>query len=105
MVFVIIIIVVVVGSSAVLGIRHVQHENAPGTRPSLREARRVVRRSRILASGGQCVCGGTLVDAGESSPKFGALMSCPDCGRSWTTDGRSIVRRRRPALRKPSAPA
>jgi hypothetical protein len=101
MVYVVIIIVVVVGGSGVLGIHHVRHENAPGIRPSLRDARRVVRRSRILASGGQCMCGGTLADAGEASSKFGALMSCPDCGRSWTTDGRSIVRRRRVPRRDP----
>jgi len=99
MVYVVIIIVVVVGGASFLGLYHVRQASSPGDRPSMEAARRVVRQSRILASGGLCMCGGALEDSGAASARYGALMSCPDCGRAWTKDGRSIVRRRR-ALRR-----
>lgn len=102
-----VIIVVVAGTFIGLLIRHVQQENAPGDRPTMRSARRAMRKSRILASGDLCLCGGALGDTGKTSPKFGALLGCTNCNRSWTMDGRWVVRRRRPrtASRRVPEPA
>jgi hypothetical protein len=100
--YVIIGIIVVVGGAIVLGALLVRHENSPGTRPSLIAARRVVREAR-MASGDLCVCGGTLQAAGEASAALGGLRGCSDCRRSWTEDGRRVVRRRPIRRARPGA--
>jgi hypothetical protein len=88
------VIIIAVGGSIAFGAYHIHHENQPGERPSMRAARQIVRGSRMVASGDLCLCGGTLGDMGQSSPKFGALLNCSGCARSWTADGRRVVRRR-----------
>jgi hypothetical protein len=90
--------IVVIGGAIVLGALHVRHESSPGSRPSLIAARRVVRQAR-MASGGLCVCGGTLQATEEVSEQFGSLLGCTGCRRSWTEDGRHVVRRRK--IRRP----
>jgi hypothetical protein len=90
--------IVVIGGAIVLGALHVRHESSPGSRPSLIAARRVVRQAR-MASGGLCVCGGTLQATEEVSERFGSLLGCTGCRRSWTEDGRHVVRRRK--IRRP----
>lgn len=106
--YIVTVMVIAVLALIVLGIRHVQQENAPGPRPSLRAARLALRQSRILASGDLCVCGGTLGQTAEISPQIGTLLGCSDCSRCWTMDGRWIVRRRRrrtAARRGPGSPS
>ena len=98
MAYLVIGIIVVVGGAIGLGARHVQHETSPGPRPSLVAARRVVRRSRSI-SGELCVCGGTLRASGDVSARYGALQGCTNCRRSWTEDGRKVVRRKIPRPR------
>jgi hypothetical protein len=95
--YVVIGIIVVVGGAIALGARHVRHENSPGARPSLVAARRVMRQSRMAASD-LCVCGGTLQATGD-----GGLLGCTGCRRSWTEDGRHVVRRRQ--IRRPRSSA
>jgi hypothetical protein len=97
--YVVIGIIVVVGGAITLGALHVRHENSPGTRPSLIAARRVMRQSRMAASD-LCVCGGTLQPAGDG---LGGLLGCTGCRRSWTEDGRHVVRRR--PIRRPRSGA
>jgi hypothetical protein len=87
------VLVLIVGGAVVLGLVVVHHENAPGARPSLAAARRVVWRVEVVAPGDQCRCGGTLGSKGETSERFGALLGCSRCSRSWTMDGRRIRRR------------
>lgn len=98
MAYLVIVMILVIGGAIVLGALHVRHESSPGSRPSLVAARRTVRQAR-MASGDLCVCGGTLQASGEVSDKFGDLLGCSDCRRSWTEDGRHVVRRRR--IRRP----
>jgi hypothetical protein len=100
--YVIIGIIVVVGGAIVLGALHVRHESSPGSRPSLIAARRVVRQSR-MASSDLCVCGGTLQATGETSAGLGGLLGCTGCRRSWTEDGRHVVRRRQTRRPRPGA--
>jgi hypothetical protein len=88
------ILIVVVGGAAGLGYLHVLRENRPGSRPSLVAARRAVRRSVIVAPGDLCLCGGRIDKSGKTSPSFGELLGCEGCNRSWTMDGRRIIRRR-----------
>ncbi|HEU5416335.1 MAG TPA: hypothetical protein VFV41_01505 [Streptosporangiaceae bacterium] len=90
------VLVLVVVIAIALGLLVIHHENAPGTRPSLAAARRAVWRSPIVSPGEACRCGGTLASTGEMSERFGALIGCSGCDRSWTVDGRRI-RARRPA--------
>jgi len=94
MLYVVGIIIVAVGGSVVFGVFHVTHESGPGERPSLASARLAVRRSRMVASGDLCVCGGSLGETAVASQRFGPLLGCSECDRFWTADGRRMVRRR-----------
>ena len=90
---------VIVAVAVMIGIAVVflRHE----TRPDPAVLRRAARRQRRVHLGDLCVCGGTVERAGRTSPKFGELLSCPGCDRTWTMDGRRVVRRiiRRPVRR------
>jgi hypothetical protein len=68
------------------GALHVHHETRPVSRPS----RVVERRVPLVASGDQCLCGGTV---GRISDQSGEFLGCTGCDRSWTMDGRNIVPR------------
>ena len=93
----IVIVVVVVGISAA-AYTFVRHETRPVIRPTVTRVRKVRRRARRVAAGDPCVCGGTIGRTGKTSPRFGDLLGCTGCDRSWTIDGRRILRRvRRPA--------
>lgn len=94
MAYLIIGLIIVVGGLALFGAWHIREENSPGERPSMVAARRTMRQSRLVASTDQCVCGGTLQPTGLVSDKFGALQGCDGCHRTWTEDGRTVVRRR-----------
>jgi hypothetical protein len=94
MLYVVGIIIVAVGGSIVFGVLHISRESGPGERPSMDSARLAIRRSRIVASGSLCVCGGTLGDSTVMSQRFGPLLGCSGCDRFWTADGRRMVRRR-----------
>jgi hypothetical protein len=71
--------------SAVVSVRHVRHETRRHFGPSV-----VVRRVRRAAPGDPCICGGTI---GRASGQPGDRLGCTACARSWTADGRKIVRR------------
>jgi hypothetical protein len=98
-------IVLVVAASAAL-FAFAKHESALVPRPSMRAARRTLRRSRLLVvSGDQCDCGGVLGLSGKVSEKFGPTLGCTGCDQSWTADGRRILTRpARPGRRARSAP-
>jgi hypothetical protein len=86
-------VVVVAGSSAFL-FAFAKHESALVPRPSMRAARRTLRRSRLLVvSGDQCDCGGVLGLSGKVSDNFGPTLGCTGCDQSWTADGRRILSR------------
>jgi hypothetical protein len=93
---VIVVVAVMIGIAVV----YVRHES----RPDPAVLRRAALRQRRFHAGDLCVCGGTVERAGRTSPKFGELLSCPGCARTWTMDGRRVVRRiiRRPT-RRPAA--
>jgi len=81
-----VVIVVVVGS-ILLAVRFVTHELRPEP-----------RRSPLLGRGGAipgdaCVCGGRIGRSGQRSQRFGDLLGCTACNRSWTMDGRRLRRR------------
>lgn len=78
-------------------IAFVRRENRLESRPSLAAAARSLRRSRVVvaAASGECSCGGILGPTGTVSPRYGQLLACTGCGRTWTEDGRRIIRRRR----------
>jgi hypothetical protein len=86
-----------------LGGWHVHSETIPGQRPSMAAARRVVRQSRLMASGDLCECGGVLAPNGQVSERFGDLLGCSDCPRRWTADGRRVIRVTRPRHPRPVA--
>lgn len=76
---------VVLVIAAVMSVRHVHHETRREYGPAV-----VVRRMRRAVAGDPCVCGGTVgIVSGESGDRLG----CTACNRSWTMDGRRIVRR------------
>ena len=54
------------------------------------------RRQRLVAAGDRCVCGGVVGPSGRQSERFGPLLGCTACSRSWTLSGRRIARRRVP---------
>lgn len=97
------IVIVVGGGASALAVVFVRHENRlvhrPSSRPSPSGARsgdrRGPRRAQRVASGDLCVCGGTLGKSGQTSERFGDLLGCTGCDRSWTLDGRKIIRRTR----------
>jgi len=101
---IILIVAVIVGGSILLGARHVYHESGPGVRPSLAAARRSIRQSRMIASGDVCVCGGTLQPSSRVSGRYGTLLGCTGCRRSWSEDGRRVVVRRPVRRARPSTP-
>jgi hypothetical protein len=71
-----------------------RHESRLVPRPSMMAARQVLRKSRrLVVAGDQCLCGGVLGPSGRVSAKFGPLMGCTGCDRTWTMSGRRIVRR------------
>jgi hypothetical protein len=77
---------------------YLRHESQPD--PMV--MRRAARRAQRVQLGDACICGGTVERAGRTSAKFGELLSCAGCDRTWTMDGRRVVRRiiRRPAARR-----
>lgn len=85
-----ILVVIVASSGAVMFVRH---ENRPAHRPSRIVTQRVTRRAPRVAAGDSCLCGGTLMRTGETTDQFGDLLGCTGCDRSWTLDGRKIIRR------------
>jgi hypothetical protein len=92
---VIVVVVVIIGAAVMF----VRHENRPVTRVVRRVSRRPERsprprRSRRVTEGDLCHCGGTVGKAGKISAKFGELLGCTGCERTWTMDGRRVVRRR-----------
>ena len=99
-----IVIVVVVGISAA-AYMFVRHETRPVSRPTVigvrKGVRKVRRRKRRAAAGDACVCGGTIGRTGKTSPRWGDLLGCTGCDRSWTIDGRRILRR----VRNPVTPS
>lgn len=93
------IVIIVAGAAVVLGITFVRHENRPVARKSPVMARRVMRRKPRVAAGELCQCGGTIGKTGRISGRFGELLGCTGCNRSWTMDGRKIIRRTAAARR------
>jgi hypothetical protein len=100
------IITSVIGIVAVavgVAVLYVRHENRPTHRPSL--TRRAAARSRRVAAGDLCVCGGTIGKTGQISSRLGEILGCTGCARSWTIDGRRIIRRHPGASRQRQGPA
>jgi hypothetical protein len=87
---------VLIGGVALGLILLARHESRLVPRPSLISARRIARRPRVVTAGDQCVCGGVLGPSGRDSEKFGPLLGCTGCSRTWTMSGRRFVRRSRP---------
>src|SRR5262245_45246992 len=94
------IAVVLVALAAVGLVAFARHESRPAARPSLALAVRCRRRPPpVLASAsGECPCGGVLGPTGRTSRRYGPVLTCTDCGRTYTEDGRRIIFRR---LRRP----
>jgi hypothetical protein len=82
---VIVVVAVMIGIAFV----YVRHESQPD--PEV--LRRAARRQRRVGAGDLCLCGGAVEREGRTSTKFGELLSCPGCDRTWTMDGRRVVRR------------
>jgi hypothetical protein len=95
-------IVFVVIALITLGmISFVRHESKLVARPSLAAATRTLRRSSrlvVAAAAGECACGGILGPTGQTSRRYGELLACSDCGKTFTADGRRIILRRRPEV-------
>jgi hypothetical protein len=89
---------VVVALAAVGLIAFTRHESRPAARPSLAWAVRTLHRSPLVvaAAAGECPCGGVLGATGRTSRRYGPVLACTDCGKTYTEDGRRIVFRRRP---------
>ena len=94
-------VIVAVAVMIGIGVMYVRHES----RPDPSAVRRDARRHRSVQAGELCVCGGTVGRTGRTSPKFGELLGCTGCDRTWTMDGRRVLRRviRRPSGRRPAA--
>jgi hypothetical protein len=90
-------IFVLIGLAAFGLFRHSRQETRFESRPSMAAARRAMSRSRLVASvsEGECSCGGMLGPTGTVSARYGQLHGCTSCGRTWTDDGRRVIRRRR----------
>ena len=101
------IVIVVVALLILAAVFYVQHElRGPATRPVPVLAQAAMRRARgarriRVAPGDDCVCGGTIGRTGRVSRRFGELLGCTGCKRSWTADGRRIIRRRSPRQDQP----
>lgn len=78
----------------VLAVFFVRSETRPTSRPSRVLTWRSGPDAQSVAAGDPCSCGGTIGKSGKISPRFGDLLGCSDCTRSWTMDGRRILRRR-----------
>ena len=93
-------VIVVVAGLILAAVLYIQHElRGPATRPVPVIARAAMRRARRVQRvrvepGDDCVCGGTIGRTGRISGRFGELLGCTGCRRSWTMDGRRIIRRR-----------
>jgi hypothetical protein len=83
-------VIAVVGGMALLAAMYVHHE----LRPVPRNLPVPVRGRRVVP-GDECFCGGIIGRTGLTSARFGDLLRCTDCNRSWTMDGRRIIRRSR----------
>jgi hypothetical protein len=82
-------------------ISFVRHESKLVARPSLTAATRTLRRSNrlvVASAAGECECGGILGPTGQTSRRYGELLACSDCGKTFTADGRRIILRRRPEV-------
>jgi hypothetical protein len=66
-----------------------------------RTARRTARRSRLMETGDRCSCGGVLGPSGRESERFGPLLGCTGCTRTWTLTGQRVRRRTVPAQAAP----
>jgi len=94
-------IIAVAAGLILVAVIYVQYElHRPAPRPRLVypaiAARRVRRapRARWAAPGASCACGGTVGRTGQVSARFGDLLGCTGCARTWTMDGRRILRHR-----------
>ncbi len=85
-------IVVVLGVSWWL-VTEARRETRLVARPHERSGRRATRRSRLMETGDGCSCGGVLGPSGRESEKFGPLLGCTGCSRSWTLTGQRVRRR------------
>lgn len=83
-------VVVVIGATFFL-IMHARSETRMVARPAF-SARRVARRAPVVA-GDPCACGGVLGPSGQVSDKFGTLLGCTGCNRTWSVRGRWLVSR------------
>jgi len=94
------VVIIVVAVLILAGGLYVRHElRGPATRPVPVFARAAMQRARgtrrvRVAPGADCVCGGTIGITGRISARFGELLGCTGCRRSWTEDGRQIIGRR-----------
>jgi hypothetical protein len=98
-------IIAVVAGLILMAVVYVQHElHGPASRSApvyaVSAARRVrrARRGGRAAPGDSCVCGGTVGRTGNASARFGNLLGCTGCTKSWTMDGRRIIRHRPTSL-------
>lgn len=84
------VIIGVAGGVALLAAMytHVEVRPVPRKRP-------VPVRGRRVVPGDECFCGGIIGTTGLTSARFGDLLRCTDCKRSWTMDGRALIRRSR----------
>ncbi len=100
-------VIVAVAIFILLAVVYVQHElrhmRAPAFIPYAFV--RKVRRTPRVAPGDDCVCGGTIGRTGRISTRFGELLGCTGCRRTWTADGRRIIRRRPRSPRPEQPPA
>ena len=100
--YAVVITLLVIALSAIGLIKYAHTETRAQPRPSLAAALSVIRRSRLAAPGASvpCSCGGIVGPSGGVSPRYGPLLACTGCARIWTSDGRTIVLRRRTAGRR-----
>jgi hypothetical protein len=103
--YVVATVFVLIVLAAIVLLRHSRHETRLEPRPSLAAARRAMGRSRLVASvpDGECPCGGMVGPTGTVSARYGQLLGCTSCSRTWTGDGRRVIRRRRSARRRRTA--
>jgi hypothetical protein len=98
--FVTAVIVVVLGAgSGMIAIARRESRLVP--RPFGVAARRI-RRQNLVAEGDKCACGGVVGPSGRQSAKFGPLLGCTGCSRSWTMAGQRLLRRTAPATPQPA---
>ena len=83
-------IIAVVGLVVLLAAMYMHHELRPVQRKLP-----VHVRGRRVSPGDECFCGGIIGTTGLTSARFGDLLRCTDCKRSWTMDGRALIRRSR----------